>query len=242
MPKLRLFGATKMPPADEYMTLPATSISPELGLSSPAMERNVVVLPQPEGPSSVNSLPSGTSKLTSWAALTTVPRSPGYSVNSDLTLSTFVPACYVARSCFRYSEPLAQELGQHHQAEQQDDQHDAERGQLDILTILPQLPYPDRYHLGARAIEQDRARQLADRHDQHINPAREQSRLEQRQDDAAKGHAPGGAAHGGRLLELLVDLHHRCGIVAHAVRHEARHIGDQQDPDRAIDADVDVKI
>ena len=91
MPKLRLFGATKMRLADEYMTLPATSISPEVGRSSPAIERSVVVLPQPEGPSSVNSLPSGTSKLTSCAALTTVPRSPGYSVNSDLTLSTFVP-------------------------------------------------------------------------------------------------------------------------------------------------------
>src|ERR1700719_1634177 len=222
MPKLRLFGATKTPLAEEYMTLPATSISPELGRSSPAIERNVVVLPQPEGPSSVNSLPSGTSKLTSWAALTTVPRSPGYSVNSDLTLSTFVPVpCGVAGSmspvqcrfiaacsCFRYPEPLAHELGQHHQAEQQDDQHDAERGQLDILTILPQLPYHDRDHLGARAIEQDRARQLADRYDQHINPAREQSRLEQRQNDAAEGHAPGCPAHGGRFFQLLVDLHH----------------------------------
>src|SRR5260370_2231307 len=91
MPKLRLFGATKILLADEYMTLPATSISPALGRSNPAIERNVVALPQPDGPSSVNSLPSGTSKLTSWAALTTVPRSPGYSVNSDLTLSTFVP-------------------------------------------------------------------------------------------------------------------------------------------------------
>src|ERR1700694_5280577 len=102
------------------MTVPATSISPELGRSSPAIERSVVVLPQPDGPSSVNSLPSGTSKLTFWAALTTVPRSPGYSVNSDLTVSTLVLApCGAFCSCFRYSEPLAHQLGQHHQAEQQ---------------------------------------------------------------------------------------------------------------------------
>src|SRR6266852_94972 len=222
MPKLRLLGATKIRSADEYMTLPATSISPEVGRSSPAIERSVVVLPQPDGPSSVNSLPSGTSKLTSWAALTTVPRSPGYSVNNDLTLSTFVPVpCGVLG--FRDAEPPADQLRQHHQAEQQDDQHDAERRQLDILTILPQLPYHDRHHLGAVAVEQDRARQLADRDDQHINPAREQSRLEQRQDDAAKRHAPGGTAHGGRFLELLVDLHHRGRIVAHTVGHEARH-------------------
>src|SRR5216683_7702289 len=112
MPKLRLFGATKIPLADEYKTLPATSISPAVGRSSPAIERNVVVLPQPDGPSSVNSLPSGTSKLTSWAALTTVPRSPGYSVNNDLTLSTFVPVRCRVCSCVRYSEPLAHQLGQ----------------------------------------------------------------------------------------------------------------------------------
>src|ERR1700687_5528429 len=111
------------------MSRPPTSISPETGLSRPAIERSVVVLPQPEGPSKVNSLPSGTVKLTSWAARTTVPRSPGYSVNSDLTLSTFVPVpCRVACSCLRHAEPLARELGQHHQAEQHDDQHDAERG------------------------------------------------------------------------------------------------------------------
>src|SRR5258708_25014026 len=128
------------------MTLPATSISPELGRSSPAIERSVVVLPQPEGPSSVNSLPSGTSKVTSWAALTTVPRSPGYSVNNDLTLSTFVPVPSgvpfptrpasghggwgVACSRPRYSEPLAPEFGQHHHAEQHYNQHDAQRRQL----------------------------------------------------------------------------------------------------------------
>jgi hypothetical protein len=40
------------------------------------MERSVVVLPQPLGPSSVKSLPAGTSKDTSCAARTTCPRSP----------------------------------------------------------------------------------------------------------------------------------------------------------------------
>src|ERR1700733_9163339 len=68
---------------------PATSISPDTGRSRPAIERNVVVLPQPEGPSSVNNFPSGTSNETFCAALTTVPRSLAYSVKSDLTLSTF---------------------------------------------------------------------------------------------------------------------------------------------------------
>ena len=39
-------------------------ISPEVGCSSPATQRKVVVLPQPEGPSSTTISPAGTAKLT----------------------------------------------------------------------------------------------------------------------------------------------------------------------------------
>ena len=52
------------------------------------MERSVVVLPQPEGPSRVKNIPFGTSKVTFWAALTAGPFWVLYSVFSDLTLST----------------------------------------------------------------------------------------------------------------------------------------------------------
>src|SRR2546422_4919912 len=102
MPKPRRLGATKTPFVEEYTTRSATLISPARGRSRPAIERRVVVLPQPDGPSSVNSLPSGTSNETSCAALTAAPRSLAYSVNNDLTLSTFPP--YVVRcSCFCFS-------------------------------------------------------------------------------------------------------------------------------------------
>jgi hypothetical protein len=46
------------------------AIVPESGRSSPAIDRSVVVLPQPDGPSSVNMAPSGTSMLTSSTAST----------------------------------------------------------------------------------------------------------------------------------------------------------------------------
>src|SRR5207245_10566380 len=67
---------------------PSASISPAVGFSSPAIERSVVVLPHPEGPSSVNSLPSGTSNETFCTALTAPPPSLAYSVKRDRTLST----------------------------------------------------------------------------------------------------------------------------------------------------------
>ncbi|MNT26382.1 hypothetical protein D3C72_1619530 [compost metagenome] len=42
---------------------PPMKIEPEVGDSSPAIMRSVVVLPQPEGPRMVVSVPTGTSKL-----------------------------------------------------------------------------------------------------------------------------------------------------------------------------------
>ncbi len=94
MPKLRRFGATNTPCLDENTTRPPTSIAPDFGRSSPAMERSVVVLPQPLGPSSVNSAPSGASNDTSSTALTNCPLATAYSVCSDLTLSAL--ATYLA--------------------------------------------------------------------------------------------------------------------------------------------------
>ena len=43
---------------------PAIRMRPSLGSSRPAIMRKVVVLPQPEGPSSVTSVPVSTVKLT----------------------------------------------------------------------------------------------------------------------------------------------------------------------------------
>ena len=57
---------------DEKTALPPMRISPEVGRSSPAIARSVVVLPQPEGPSSVRCSPAPTVKVTPRTA-TTVP-------------------------------------------------------------------------------------------------------------------------------------------------------------------------
>src|SRR5574342_626531 len=118
MPQPRRLGATKMPRLDEYTARSPTLISPTRGRSRPAIERSVVVLPQPLGPSSVNNFPSGTSKLTSCAALTIWPRSLGYSVKRPSTFST--------RDSLPDSKLLAQPLGDHHQDEEREDEKHAE--------------------------------------------------------------------------------------------------------------------
>jgi hypothetical protein len=50
------------------MSLPATMISPAVGETRPAIERRIVVLPQPEGPSSVTKLPLPIVRSTSFTA------------------------------------------------------------------------------------------------------------------------------------------------------------------------------
>src|SRR5258708_26230913 len=64
MPSSRERGGTKIPFAGDDTTRPAILISPDVGCSSPATQRNVVVLPQPDGPSSTTISPAGTAKLT----------------------------------------------------------------------------------------------------------------------------------------------------------------------------------
>src|SRR5690606_30513823 len=168
MPKLRRLGAMNTLLAEEYTVVPLTEIRPDLGRSSPAMERSVVVLPQPLGPSSVNSLPSGTSKQMSCAALTVSPFSLGYSVYRFCTLNMIcLQLEFVSRfsSGFFDAEALAQELSRHHQQEESDDEHDAQGGKLDILAVFPQLPDHDRDDLGAGAVQQDGGGQFAYGHD-----------------------------------------------------------------------------
>src|SRR4029079_18223417 len=64
MPSSRRRGGTSMPLAGDDTMRPAMLISPSVGCSSPATHRSVVVLPQPDGPSSTTISPAGTAKLT----------------------------------------------------------------------------------------------------------------------------------------------------------------------------------
>src|SRR5205823_12248456 len=61
-------GGTSTPRAGADTMAPPMRIVPALGCSSPATQRNVVVLPQPEGPSSATISPAATEKLTSSTA------------------------------------------------------------------------------------------------------------------------------------------------------------------------------
>ena len=71
MPMPRSLGGTKMPLSVSHTVSLAMTIRPASGRSSPARQRSVVVLPQPEGPSSVISLPVSMPRLMPSTAFTT---------------------------------------------------------------------------------------------------------------------------------------------------------------------------
>src|SRR5688572_6606630 len=70
MPISRRSGATNTPAAGSLTTRSPMAMRPASFCSRPAIIRRVVVLPQPEGPSSVSSRPSGTASETSSTART----------------------------------------------------------------------------------------------------------------------------------------------------------------------------
>src|ERR1700739_1265229 len=64
MPRSRERGGTSTPCAGDDTTLPPIDISPSVGCSRRGTQPSVVVLPQPDGPSSTTISPAGTAKLT----------------------------------------------------------------------------------------------------------------------------------------------------------------------------------
>src|SRR3989304_8275230 len=87
----RLSGGTNILAAQFTWVRPLTATHPPPGLSRPAMQRRVVLLPHPLGPSSVNSVPLGTEKDIPFTAASSWS-SPGNLFASASTRRYGVPA------------------------------------------------------------------------------------------------------------------------------------------------------
>src|SRR6266567_9235776 len=104
MPTLRARGGTSTPSEGADTVAPPIRIVPALGCSSPATQRKVVVLPQPEGPSRTTISPAGTAKLT--------PSMAGRPIENCLrrSLTSSVAVMLSIASCGRRSLPVAEDL------------------------------------------------------------------------------------------------------------------------------------
>src|SRR6201985_2108272 len=138
MPRSRCRGGTRMPRPGDDTTRPAMLISPPVGCSSPATQRKVVVLPQPDGPSSTTISPAGTAKLTPSMAGRPTANCLRRSVTSSVAVMTSPTS-----SC-RASLPITVDFVPI---------RDPVRVQLHILV---EVRVPDLDHLGIEAFRIDR--------------------------------------------------------------------------------------
>src|SRR6185437_15311349 len=115
MPRSRERGGTNMPRPGDDTVRPPIEISPPVGCSRPATQRKVVVLPQPEGPSSTTISPAGTLKLTPSIAGRPIANCLRRSVTSSVAVmmrpdSSTLHSLPVAVGLVPISDPLAMQL------------------------------------------------------------------------------------------------------------------------------------
>ena len=101
-------ASTSTPRPGSQTTRSPIEMRPPVGCSSPATQRKVVVLPQPEGPSRTTISPAGTSKLTpSTAGLPAAKRFSSFSISSAAVTGGIRRSCSTPRATGRAASRTA---------------------------------------------------------------------------------------------------------------------------------------
>src|SRR5262245_11479842 len=137
----RSLGGTNTPCSTSHTVSPAMTILPASGRSSPARQRSVVVLPQPDGPSSVISLPEPMPRLMpSTAFTTTLPGATKVFVRFSIANMNVLPCLRLGRG--RFAAPLHphfEPAQARHDHDQRNDLDDTECGDRAVAAAL--LPH-----------------------------------------------------------------------------------------------------
>src|SRR5882762_3073566 len=138
MPILRRLTGTKMSRPPSNTVVPSMVMVPSLGCSSPATQRSVVVLPQPDGPSSVKNEPFSTLKLACRMPPPAAPLPPKILVR-DWTES-------ISGRNQRVAEPARDPKGDRRDRGHQGGPDQPEGGELGRLSVDPEIVELHRYH------------------------------------------------------------------------------------------------
>src|SRR5438874_2249861 len=155
------------------MSLPPRRMRPAVGAMKPAIMRNVVVLPQPLGPSSITNSPSRTSSENSCTA-TVAPKCLD---KPSISSRAMVGRLHHAR---QLDEPIGDD---HRRAEQQDLQNRYRRDRR-IDAVLEILKNRNRQSGATGADQKHRHLEIAERHDEAKQSGRDDARADRRQRDA----------------------------------------------------------
>src|ERR1043166_5567827 len=154
----------------EEITFCPTRISPPSGWRNPASSLSVVVLPQPEGPSSETNSPSPISR----SRPSTAAASPNFFVS--FFRATVAKLSSAAGEEVPAGEPLHGKNNQERHRKEQD----AEHGDCADLSFFLEVEDDDRDDLRNRREEKNRRAELADDADEDERPRGDQPRARER--------------------------------------------------------------
>src|SRR6267142_3524180 len=151
----RFSGGSERPGAE--IVRPSSSMVPSLGSRKPAIIRSVVVLPQPDGPSSETNSP----RVSASVARSTAVKAPKRQVTSRRT------SLLIGLRVHGRARPAQHEVAadhpeaDHHQRDGDHDEHEADRGEQLEVALVALVEQQHREHLGAGGVEEDGGGQLA---------------------------------------------------------------------------------
>src|SRR5215210_33338 len=192
MPRLRRSAGSAIRLAASKTVSSPTPMRPCSGCWKPAIDIRVVDLPQPLGPSSVNSSPSLTVKST----LSSARWSP-----KVLTRPSTVISGIVASSCVDLEQLAADGEHDHRDGDlQHRERRNRPYGALDELS-----QHRRAHHLGPRLHEEHRRVIVVEQLDEEEDESREHRRPQQREDDAPACRPPACPGSPSGAIELLAD-------------------------------------
>src|SRR5260370_39260453 len=181
------------------------AISPSSGVWKPAMHIRIVVLPQPEGPSSVTNSVSLTVKLTSSRTL---------GPEKDLLRCS-------TRMSGTAQPPKDPGPEQEHDGDD-GDLDDGQGGDRADDSPLPGLQHRHAEHLGTRFLQEHDWVVVAEQRDEHEHEGGQQRGTQEGQQDPARDRPPARPAGAGRAVELGVDPR-EAGIDDHVGQGQVPH-------------------
>ena len=187
------------------MSWPAISIVPPLGVVKPAIIRSVVVLPEPDGPSSVTNSPRRTSRSTPSTAVTLAERLAEVRAARAPAARPTAGRRPAAGDCRRHGRRLAADDEQQQQQRGRDDHQrgrDGRDGRIDHLADL--LPHLDRQRPESGVGHEDRDDDLVPGRDEREQRPGEDARQDDRERHPPERPARVGAQAGRGQLEVAV--------------------------------------
>src|SRR5262245_45511229 len=208
------------------MRRPSMTISPLSGIRKPATRLSSVVLPQPDGPSSVISSPRRTISDTSSSAVILPKRL--------VTRSSWTAACWLSvqlagAAIEAESSPSAglldvenlcqakEQVGEYQQRCGDPNVYDRDRSHRGIGVFAHVVVKRDRQRLRALRRDEQRSGKFIERQDRREQPAADQSRQQQRQGDGGEDPPRRCAKTRGGELQMRIEVAQRD---IHAAQHE----------------------